>query len=1663
MTAFTYRDLRRERVQAALAVLEGGADPDGLLPGLEAELKILGSDDWRVTDRAYRAVAADSLWATRERLRDTVAIDPVLRATGATPALTDAQAAAIEGLAHGAGTAPPGYLDQVDGAIGNDQAIVAEVAHAAHRAWLDLPDADRWYPFADVGVLLPLRLETLFDPPLSPFNDDPTRWKLSLRVIPDEASICRDDPHVGDGELAALRRFWAAVRVPGPVDPVWLDGADAGVAWRILAAQVTPARAAWLVATILPVVDGDELLVEPPTGMPAEPQANRVGGLPPRLTVWGITVDANGVETRHDIGSLPMDTTARIGGASLALRMPRAKDIARDAWWASWPAAIEAGLGGEWPLDDGLTPDSLAGIRVAGLGDEAPDEHFRAQSDAGELGVLRLGSPTNTIHGAPAADLALDDETWRRVARARIGERLDPDARPAAPAGDAIVIGLAGSTGTVPFFPGADLPDETLDSGRMAQALWPALQGQWLAEIWGANEDAFRVARWAFPLESFDIPSQQDVMGVLHRPCEDGIRPAPARNLCPEGPLMPIRIGDQPYGLLPVTCLADWQPSGDVSPDPDQHRVEEEMARALARLRAVMAATARGNGTVVGASTERFMELLARDAVTRRYIARMFAPFSIWALPFPGVAIDKFENAARDLYAGAADVMGRPPVVPYLANGAWRTIRLPLVRPTRTLHRFDPEGQDPRRVALTRFLALLVDLLDELDLPAIFEGVWPLGRDSEFRIRTLPDSLLIRLLVHSCQVTARWLRFGFGDLRALPILMGVLDAVRDLGCELDQPAWNAEERDPDTGEPLFRIQIPDERTARLEGALRATLDTASHRIDPWVTGFAWQRLRESAASERGTHRLGAYGWVDGPFIGTPGPTAAGRLHAPSYNQALAAIVLRDKFLSAGRASSLSEGGRNPWEMNITSRKARLAEELADEVRLGFHIYEIVGRRVEHVIGTHQGVKELRTSATYAMRAERRDPNEVCNGIDALVGLLAGDPDFPLDLGQLAELELLRDALDTYGDLLVADGVMQLVNRQADRAAETMDAAAGFSRPPTFEFLRTPASGYQLDSLVLGVAAYVPPSAVEPDASPIRIAEPSLSAFLDTRLGDAWTWTAVNEDDGSQLGTATLADMSIGPFDALALSADFLAELARHTLGFPLVFVREGRLRAWDVADQVGAPFGRVSTADLGLLPADLAALDEAALRARIAAHLGAPADPAVTEVVFADPREQRIWIAEDADGSLLGIATLATLGISAGEADDLDEAELHRRARVGLGVPRVRVDAPVEHELARHFVAALGDRPAAGRDVIRDPGAQRVTDAAVYAELAERYVALHGACVSLVAALRTAPDDAVRATLIRRGLGWGVTVMGDPADREALFAALTGAPAPAGSRPLAKLAETTADALEGRLKDAPMPADVAPGGAIGDPLPDHEERKRVGKPDGVPSLARALATLASPQGRLAILACWPRAALLATTGLEIAQPDDGLDEGWLTVVAAVRPALARLEALQLELDPTLEAWSSSPDDPWRTGVDGPVQTNRRVRAETSAAAMSMTDRLAAAYGTPDAWAGENVAVGLIDAFGESIPMPQRSTVTAFGFNAPAARAPQAILLAVPPKERQRLDDDLVQRMLAEVRELAHARTVRVEDLGPLQALAPTAWMTVSGNDAVRLESYPLFD
>jgi hypothetical protein len=139
-----------------------------------------------------------------------------------------------------------------------------------------------------------------------------------------------------------------------------------------------------------------------------------------------------------------------------------------------------------------------------------------------------------------------------------------------------------------------------------------------------------------------------------------------------------------------------------------------------------------------------------------------------------------------------------------------------------------------------------------------------------------------------------------------------------------------------------------------------------------------------------------------------------------------------------------------------------------------------------------------------------------------------------------------------------------------------------------------------------------------------------------------------------------------------------------------------------------------------------------------------------------------------------------------------------------------------------------------------------------------------------------------------------------------------------------------------------------------------------------------------------------------------ARPD--LDSAWLEIVAAVRPRLAPLEAHQL--DPDQPDWlgavaAPQSTDPWH--ASGPVVV---------------------AYGPGLESGGPSVAIAALDGWMDSVPSRRHATFAAFGFNAPKSRAPQAVLVAVPPDLSQRLDTAGLLEVVLETRELAHARAPR---------------------------------
>ncbi|MFL5607682.1 MAG: hypothetical protein ACJ8AD_14625, partial [Gemmatimonadaceae bacterium] len=219
------------------------------------------------------------------------------------------------------------------------------------------------------------------------------------------------------------------------------------------------------------------------------------------------------------------------------------------------------------------------------------------------------------------------------------------------------------------------------------------------------------------------------------------------------------------------------------------------------------------------------------------------------------------------------------------------------------------------------------------------------------------------------------------------------------------------------------------------------------------------------------------------------------------------------------------------------------------------------------------------------------------------------------------------------------------------------------------------------------------------------------------------------------------------------------------------------------------------------------------------------------------------------------------------------------------------------------------------------------------------------------------------------------------------------------------------DALSERLASAATTAPAAAAGAS--PAPEAR----------VHALRRAIRSLVG-RSDLPVLPIVERSLLPVLRAL----PD--ADSEWLEIVAAVHPRLAALEAHQL--DPALPRWSAAiaaPDgstDPWH--AEGPVLV---------------------AYGPGVDDDGLFVAVVALDAWSDSIPSRRHATTAAFGFNAPKSRAPQAVLLAVPPDPAQRLDVAGLLDVVLDTRELAHARATPAISSPTLPYATSTALVSVA--------------
>ncbi len=120
---------------------------------------------------------------------------------------------------------------------------------------------------------------------------------------------------------------------------------------------------------------------------------------------------------------------------------------------------------------------------------------------------------------------------------------------------------------------------------------------------------------------------------------------------------------------------------------------------------------------------------------------------------------------------------------------------------------------------------------------------------------------------------------------------------------------------------------------------------------------------------------------------------------------------------------------------------------------------------------------------------------------------------------------------------------------------------------------------------------------------------------------------------------------------------------------------------------------------------------------------------------------------------------------------------------------------------------------------------------------------------------------------------------------------------------------------------------------------------------------------------------------------------------------------------------------------------------------------SASQRDVVVYG-PAADAAGPVAVALLDDWAETVPGRRHTTHAAFGFDAPRARAPQSILLAVPPDERVPLTAEALPAVVLATRRLARARMAQPDGLDEWALSVPSSMFLASGPAASTLVDQP---
>jgi hypothetical protein len=356
-------------------------------------------------------------------------------------------------------------------------------------------------------ILLPVRVHTAWrqEPQQSaPANS----WTLLVRILPSELHTDRHDPRLSPLEQTLARAYWATSELGGPY--------QTRQAWVDLTRRAPPQRAAWIVHN----TDPNKGVAPATREHDLDPQVT-LRLLPDRFAV--VLLSAGEPVNTATPGSPPTFISWAQPIPTPELSVPLLHTPAETPWTVDFDTAVATGMGlriavsASTPAIDELVVIGLRpGSTPADLADLLRDHVYSAGAE-----LMTDGAPTNNS----ATDRTPRTDARDRDALFALANSVDPGPGPAGSAGQQLADLLGIPAATAALLPGA-ATDRAAVPTALAVMVEAAVTGSLIATL----------------------------------PATAGV----TSQLAPSGHAPTLRVGKQPFGILPTLTPRRWA----AGPDP---------------------------------------------------------------------------------------------------------------------------------------------------------------------------------------------------------------------------------------------------------------------------------------------------------------------------------------------------------------------------------------------------------------------------------------------------------------------------------------------------------------------------------------------------------------------------------------------------------------------------------------------------------------------------------------------------------------------------------------------------------------------------------------------------------------------------------------------------------------------------------------------------------------------------------------------------------------------------------------------------------------------------------------------------------------------------------------------------------------------------------------